>query len=596
MNQRISINKIIYFFLASILFLCCKKDKPEKQPATPIESLVPSISSVSPVQGKQGDTIVITGKNFSDIISKNKLTMRGVEANIIEATSTMLKAIIPDMTTNGPIKVSVNGNEATGPDFIFLILPAITSVMPTTGQQGDTITITGTHFGADISANKVIMNGVEAKIVEANANTVKVLVPNMQTPGEILVKTSVGLSNAISFSFFIPPAPVINSISPLTITQGDTITIHGANFNPTIAGNTFTVNGSKVNIVKATATSLQYVFEEPSLHGNVAINFQLTTNGGTVMKSNSLKIYDVYIVGAGVSSSGASVPGYWKNGQPIRLPGEDMYSSSIAVANGNVYVGGYSRSYYLYNDHKYSRRIPLYWKNGSPNILLEDTTTMIEMSKNDGYVQGIAVENSNVHVVYFATNLGSGKGWDWGVYYWKNGTATRISSDNGVTGIWTFDNDVYILGFYGYWKNNVYYQHPTDNGFSGMYASNNNVYISSVKKVAPFRYIVKYYKNGVATELTDGSSDATSRCIYVSGNDVYVGGYDGDPAVYWKNGVKYKMTNGFGAINDIKKIDGWLYMCGSEGGSAKYWKNGVEKTLPPFAGAGQTGALGILLY
>lgn len=80
-------------------------------------------------------------------------------------------------------------------------------------------------------------------------------------------------------------------------------------------------------------------------------------------------------------------------------------------------------------------------------------------------------------------------------------------------------------------------------------------------------YTPKYWKNGVATFLTDG----TATAITAAGNDVYVAGYQSGNkgnfvAKYWKNGIDVILTNGenFAQTNAITVVDNDVYVTGYE--------------------------------
>ena len=69
-------------------------------------------------------------------------------------------------------------------------------------------------------------------------------------------------------------------------------------------------------------------------------------------------------------------------------------------------------------------------------------------------------------------------------------------------------------------------------------------------------YFSKYWKNGVSTVLTDGTTDSRVSSIsvfcffYLSGSDIYVAGYEEKEngitriAKYWKNGVAIVLSDG----------------------------------------------------
>ena len=58
-----------------------------------------------------------------------------------------------------------------------------------------------------------------------------------------------------------------------------------------------------------------------------------------------------------------------------------------------------------------------------------------------------------------------------------------------------------------------------------------------------------YWNNGSETILSSSSINSIANSIYVSGKDVYVAGYvyndfQEQYAVYWKNGIEVKLTDG----------------------------------------------------
>lgn len=77
---------------------------------------VPVMTNVTPSSANAGDTVTIAGENFSTVAGDNIVTFGGFRGNVVSATATQLRALIPTCvpTRSVPVKVSlgaVAGNQ-----------------------------------------------------------------------------------------------------------------------------------------------------------------------------------------------------------------------------------------------------------------------------------------------------------------------------------------------------------------------------------------------------------------------------------------------------------------------------------------------------
>ena len=106
----------------------------------------------------------------------------------------------------------------------------IDKLEPNSGVWGDTIKIIGNNFSYLKDNNKVKFNDKTAFVVKSNDSIITCIVPEYLTSDEAIIKLSIAEKEVNSPNNFKIKLPIINTITPLTATFGDEITIIGDNF------------------------------------------------------------------------------------------------------------------------------------------------------------------------------------------------------------------------------------------------------------------------------------------------------------------------------------------------------------------------------
>jgi hypothetical protein len=289
---------------------------------------------------------------------------------------------------------------------------------------------------------------------------------------------------------------------------------------------------------------------------------------------------------AGYESNGThNVAKYWVDGQEIKLSDgtQDASANSIAVSNNNdVYIAG-------------SDNGAVYWKNNSETRLSGDNATSIFVSGNDVYIAGthdfkavywkngteVALENANLYgdfnnaaanSIFVSGNDVYAAGYEGpNAVYWKNGTeiyltttTTEVAGFVHTYSIFVNGSDVYIVGYSNFagsvfpqvwfWKNDVLLpvsSVATNGQGNAVLVSGNDLYVAGMAVSAAPAYLstAAYWKNSNLVLLPGGGLPAFAKSIFVSGNDVYLAGFEDiayqmSYAVYWKDGVENRLTDG----------------------------------------------------
>jgi hypothetical protein len=253
---------------------------------------------------------------------------------------------------------------------------------------------------------------------------------------------------------------------------------------------------------------------------------------------------------------------YWKNGIRVLLSdtSTSSFTNSVIVSQNSVYVIGYEMG-----PHYGGPIVAKYWKDGVPFVLSAPGAT-------GSVAVSACISGSDLYIA----------GWVWLpnsrsiATYWKNGTPVYLtdgSTPSSATSIFVYGDDVYVAGTVNFSITDAF---PVGE-------------VQAIGKLGT----ATYWRNGKPVTLS-ASGRATS--ILVSGSDIYVAGsvyspvidpafgtiYDGDIAVYWKNGVVVKLNDkSYSLANSISVThNGDVYLAGHINNLPVYWKNGEPTYIP----------------
>jgi IPT/TIG domain-containing protein len=195
------------------------------QPATvqaQSKKSVPHIASLSPTSGPIDTLVTITGTSFGSTQSSSKVTFQQNIATIERWSATSIVVQVPTGATTGNVVVTVGGRASNGVTFTVSVsvpAPSITSLSPTSGQDGASVTIAGANFGT--AQGTVSFNGTLAPVTSWNSSAIVVTVPTGATSGNVIVTAGEVASNGVNFTVLPPSSSgytMVSTTSPATAT------------------------------------------------------------------------------------------------------------------------------------------------------------------------------------------------------------------------------------------------------------------------------------------------------------------------------------------------------------------------------------------
>ena len=173
-------------------------DKTTLWSATDIYTINPYTGSV---QG--GQLITITGSGFH--VDDTVVTIDGIEC-IIESITISDISCRTQSHSSGSANLVVTSSSYNYPvenyEYSSVLTPVVNSVSPSNGETGDAITLSGSGFGADISDNLVLIDGVECAVTSASIDSIECIVGS-HSAGMYAIELHVNaIGNAISGADF----------------------------------------------------------------------------------------------------------------------------------------------------------------------------------------------------------------------------------------------------------------------------------------------------------------------------------------------------------------------------------------------------------
>ncbi len=119
-------------------------------------------------------------------------------------------------------------------------VPHISSISPSSGFAGETVTFTGTGFGTSQGSSTVFFNGVSAMTKSWSTTSISAVVPVGAASGPVSVVTAGGTSNSdVTFTV----APLITTLNPSIGPVGTFVTLNGSGFGIAQGASTLSFNG-----------------------------------------------------------------------------------------------------------------------------------------------------------------------------------------------------------------------------------------------------------------------------------------------------------------------------------------------------------------
>lgn len=187
--------------------------------------LPPVVTGFAPRTGAPGTQVEITGDHFRD---GDWVSLAGKRVRILQLREKQISIAIPAGSPNGAIAVGREGlTVAARGAFEVLNPPNVVAFMPTRGEVGTRVTITGQH----LAGGKVFFGARQLKVLESRGEGMLVVeVPPGATDDKLRVRTRAGEAETHR-PFQVLVLAAVTDVQPRAIAAGGTLELRGRNLD-----------------------------------------------------------------------------------------------------------------------------------------------------------------------------------------------------------------------------------------------------------------------------------------------------------------------------------------------------------------------------
>ncbi len=217
----------------------------------------PELTSLIPATASIGDTVIITGKYFSNNPGSCSVYFGEVKARLLSASADELEVVVPYvLEPDVKVRVAIGGIFSSNNLDCHILLPILTTISPASAPSGDTVIITGKYFSGSPANSSVFFSTSEARVLSVTGTEIRAIVPyTPQLSFKVrAVFNGVPTVNTLDFDIL---KPVTLGIFPQSGTFGDIITLYGTHFPADT--NLFDIffNNSKAVITEVSRTQMK---------------------------------------------------------------------------------------------------------------------------------------------------------------------------------------------------------------------------------------------------------------------------------------------------------------------------------------------------